>query len=89
MRTGDDGRATILTRPRTDTSWRAGAGRLDWVEGDSSGVHRVDNLPPGEPVVLPAGAPRPRIKLPAQPHAVGAGPNADQSPGSPTGSGAR
>jgi hypothetical protein len=39
-------------------------------------VHRVDNLPPGEPVVLPAAAPRPRIKLPAQPHAVGAGPNA-------------
>jgi hypothetical protein len=76
VRTGDDGRATILTRPRTDTRWRARATRLDWVEGDASGVHRVDNLPPGEPVVLPAAAPSPRIKLPAQPHAVGAGPNA-------------
>ena len=76
VRTGNDGQATFLTRPRTDTSWRAEAGRLDWVEGASSDVHRVDNLPPGEPVVLPDGAPRPRITLPAQPHAVGAGPNA-------------
>jgi hypothetical protein len=76
VRTGDDGRATIRTRPRTDTRWRAKAGRLDWVEGDRSGVHVVDNLPPGAPVVLPAGAPRPRVKVPAQPHAVGAGPNA-------------
>ena len=76
VRTGDDGRATILTRPRTDTRWRARAVRLDWAEGDRSGVHRVDNLPPGTPVDLPARAPRPRIKLPAQRHAVGAGPNA-------------
>jgi hypothetical protein len=76
VRTGDDGRATILIRPRTDTRWRARAARLDWAEGDRSPVHRVDNLPPGVPVDLPARAPRPRIKLPSQPHAVGAGPNA-------------
>jgi 5-hydroxyisourate hydrolase-like protein (transthyretin family) len=79
VRTGDDGRAAILIRPRTDTRWRGQAARLDWVEGDRSGVHRVDNLPPGRPVVLPAGAPRPRIQLPAQPRAVGAGPNASVS----------
>ena len=75
MRTGNDGRASFLTRPGPTRARRAG--RLDWVEGATSDVHRVDNLPPGEPVVLPDEAPRPRITLPAQPHAVGAGPNAD------------
>jgi hypothetical protein len=38
-------------------------------------VHRVDNLPPRRPVVLPAGAPRPRITLPPQRRAVGQSPN--------------
>jgi 5-hydroxyisourate hydrolase-like protein (transthyretin family) len=76
LRTGKDGRASISVRPRTDTSWRAQAPRLDWVSGDTSGVHHIDNLPPGNPVRLPSAAPRPRINLPDQPHAVGAGPNA-------------
>jgi hypothetical protein len=80
LRTGDDGRAQLTTRPRVDTSWRAQARRLDWVLGDTSGVHRINNLPPGVPVRLPSGAPRPRINLPDQRHAVGAGPNASIRP---------
>ena len=75
LRTGADGRAHITARPRVDTRWRALAPRLDWVDGDTSGVHRINNLPPGVPVQLPSAAPRPRINLPDQPHAVGAGPN--------------
>ncbi len=74
--TGADGEARITVRPREDTRWRARASRLDWVDGDRSGVHTIRNRPPGVPVGLPRGAPRPRIKLPAQPHAVGAGANA-------------
>lgn len=76
VRTDADGRAEFLARPRTDSRWKAKARRLAWVSGDRSGVHRVDNLPPGEPVRLPSAAPRPRIGLPRQPHAVGAGPHA-------------
>jgi hypothetical protein len=75
-RLGDDGEATVTSRPRQDSRWRARAKRLDWVTGDRSRVHKVDNLPPGNPVRLPAGAPRPRINLPDQPHAVGGGANA-------------
>lgn len=75
LRTGPDGRAELLVRPRTDTRWRAQVVRRSWIEGDTSPVHFVDNLPPGEPVRLPADAPRPRIHLPAQAHAVGVGPN--------------
>ncbi|MGH3306584.1 MAG: M15 family metallopeptidase [Nocardioides sp.] len=79
LRTGADGRAHITTRPRVDTRWRAQVRRLDWVSGDTSGVHRINNLPPGVPVQLPRAAPRPRINLPDQRHAVGAGPNANIS----------
>ena len=61
--------------PRVDTRWRATARRLDWVEADRSPVHRIDNLPPGIPVRLPGAAPRPRVNLPDQPHAVGEGAN--------------
>jgi hypothetical protein len=74
-RTGDDGRVVVEVRPRTDTRWRAKVPRLDWVTGDRSRVHRVDNLPPGTPVSLPSAAPRPRINLPDQAHAVGEGAN--------------
>ena len=79
LRTGADGRAQMTARPRVDTSWRAQVRRLDWVFGDTSGVHRINNLPPGVPVRLPSAAPRPRINLPDQRHAVGAGPNANIS----------
>jgi hypothetical protein len=80
LRTGADGRARIATRPRVDTTWRAQVRRLDWVLGDTSNVHRVDNLPPGVPARLPKAAPSPRINLPDQRHAVGAGPNAHITP---------
>lgn len=75
-RLGADGAARITSRPRQDSRWRARARALDWVTGDRSGVHAVDNLPPGDPVRLPAGAPRPRVALPDQPHAVGEGAHA-------------
>ncbi len=54
LRTGADGRAHLTTRPRVDTAWRAEGRRLDWVFGDSSDVHRINNLPPGDPVRLRA-----------------------------------
>ncbi|NYD42732.1 M15 family metallopeptidase [Nocardioides panaciterrulae] len=71
--TDDRGQATFSARPRTDTQWRATAPRLDWVRAGRSPVHAVDNLPPGRPVALPGRAPRPRVHVPTQPHAKGAG----------------
>ena len=75
VRTGHDGTATLTVRPRRDTRYRAVVHRKSWVTGDTSPVHRVDNLPPGEPVRLPDAAPRPRRQVPTQPHAKGAGAN--------------
>jgi 5-hydroxyisourate hydrolase-like protein (transthyretin family) len=75
VRLDEDGKAELTVTPRTDTRWKAVARRLDWVTGDTSRVHRIDNLPPGVPVKLPKAAPRPRINLPDQPHAVGEGAN--------------
>lgn len=76
LRTSDDGAARVKITPRVDTRWKAhGAGQA-WVRAARSGVHAVDNVPPGEPVRLPVAAPRPRITLPAQPRAVGDGANA-------------
>jgi 5-hydroxyisourate hydrolase-like protein (transthyretin family) len=75
LTTGEDGRAALEVRPRVDTRWRAQAAALDWVEAARSTVHGVDNLPPGRPVRLPDGAPRPRLHLPSQAHAVGVGPH--------------
>jgi 5-hydroxyisourate hydrolase-like protein (transthyretin family) len=75
LTTGDDGRAQVSATPRQDSRWRARAVRRAWVEGDRSRVHRVDNLPPGEPVRLPEAAPRPRRQLPPQQRAVGEGAN--------------
>jgi hypothetical protein len=69
------GRATLAVTPRSDTRWRARAPQLSWVAADRSGVLRIDNRPPGRPVKLPKGAPKPRIKLPAQQRAVGDGAN--------------
>lgn len=75
VRTDARGRAAVTTRPRQDSRWRARAVRQPWVEGDVSGVSRIDNVPPGKPVRLPKAAPHPRRKLPAQPRAVGKGAN--------------
>ncbi len=79
VRTGSDGLAVVEVTPREDTRWRATAPRLDWATRDRSGVHRIDNLPPGSPVRLPAGAPRPRVDLPRQDRATGDGANASVS----------
>ncbi|GAA4696954.1 M15 family metallopeptidase [Nocardioides conyzicola] len=73
--TDADGRGSLRVTPRTDTHWQVRAPRLSWVQADRSTVLGIDNRPPGEPVKLPKGAPAPRIKLPAQPHAAGAGAN--------------
>lgn len=75
LRTGPGGRASFQTRPRQDSRWRARAVRLPWVKGDTSGVHRIDNVAPGKPVRLPKAAPSPRRKLPPQARAAGKGPN--------------
>jgi 5-hydroxyisourate hydrolase-like protein (transthyretin family) len=66
LETDAKGRASLAVSPRVDTRWRVTADRLPWVTGDRSRVHRLDNLPPGAPVVLPARAPEPRIALPPQ-----------------------
>lgn len=73
--TDAEGRAGVMVTPRRDTRWRVTAPRLAWVTGDRSAVLRVDNVPPGRPVRLPAAAPNPRIALPPQPPATGEGPN--------------
>ena len=73
--TGAQGKARIKVRPRVDTRWQVRAPRRDWVKGDRSPVHAIDNLPPGDPVRLPRKAPRPREKLPDQQRAVGDGAN--------------
>lgn len=76
LETGPGGRAQVVVTPREDSRWRARSPRRPWLERGTSPVHRIDNLPPGQPVALPAGAPRPRRALPPQPRAVGEGPNA-------------
>lgn len=70
VRTDATGRAAVTVRPRSDSAWYVQGLGQDWVRGDVSGVHRIDNLPPGVPVRLPADAPKPRIALPAQPRAT-------------------
>ncbi|MGZ4456478.1 MAG: M15 family metallopeptidase [Nocardioides sp.] len=73
LRTGQHGTAEVSVRPRTDTRWKAVVRATDWLDGAVSAVHQVDNLPPGTPVDLPGAAPRPRVHVPAQAHAAGAG----------------
>ncbi len=75
LRTDDRGRARITTSPRLDSRWRARAVGQDWVAGGWSDVHRVENRPPGEPVRLPAAAPRPRRSLPPQARGATDGPH--------------
>lgn len=70
VRTDASGRASFSATPRLDTAWYARGLGQDWVVGDASRAIRVDNLPPGVPVDLPAAAPAPRIALPPQPRAT-------------------
>ncbi len=76
VRFGKDGAAEVQVGPRVDTRYRAVGGKGSWWRGDRSEVHRLDNVPPGDPVSYPSDAPKPRVKLPRQPRAVGNGPNA-------------
>jgi hypothetical protein len=62
--------------PRKDSRWKAVGPAGSWWQGDTSDVHGLDNVPPGIPVDYPGASPKPRIKLPAQASAKGAGPNA-------------
>lgn len=73
--TDAEGHVQVGLRPRVDSRWRAVGSGLPWAARSYSATHRIDNLPPGVPAALPAGAPRPRIALPAQPRARGAGAN--------------
>jgi hypothetical protein len=75
LTTRADGRAHTRVSPRIDSRWRVRAPRLDWVHGDLSPVHLLDNVPPRAPIDLPAGAPEPRVKVPPQQRAVGEGAN--------------
>lgn len=71
--TNASGIADIGFAPRNDGRYRAVSTGLPWAAGSVSRLHVVDNLPPGVPVRLPAGAPRPRITLPVQPRATAPG----------------
>ncbi|MFC7493046.1 MULTISPECIES: M15 family metallopeptidase [unclassified Nocardioides] len=73
VQTDAAGEAVLDVTPRRDSRWQARAPRLDWVKGDRSRAHRVNNVPPVRPVRLPAAAPSPRVALPPQPRAVGDG----------------
>ena len=72
---GSTGRGRLTVAPRVDTRWRAVAPDRDWVWGDVSGTHYLDNVPRMAPVRLPSDAPKPRIQLPPQTRAVGSGAN--------------
>ena len=75
-RTGERGITRFRVRPREDARFRVAGLRQAWVHRAASPTHRIDNLPPGDPVALPAGAPEPRISVPPQPRPRRAGPNA-------------
>ena len=75
LTTGARGRVVVRERPRWDSRWAARVRPGTWHEGAAAPVATVDNLPAGPVVVLPADAPRPKLRLPAQPRAFEAGPN--------------
>ncbi|CUR59502.1 Ig domain protein, group 1 domain protein [metagenome] len=79
LRTDADGEASIEVRPRVDTRWKAQVAALDWASAAKTASYALDNLPPNRPVSLPKAAPSPRVKVPAQRRAVGAGANAKVS----------
>ncbi len=75
LTTGDDGRASFSVAPRQNTRWRVRGLGQAWVTGARSAAHRLVNTPPGDPVSLPAAAPRPRVRVPVQQHGQGDGAN--------------
>jgi hypothetical protein len=78
LHTGEDGTATLRVEPRVDTWWRAAGQETTTPSGvvaeATSAVRKIDNVPPHKPVVLPAGAPKPKPLAP-QRRAVGTGAN--------------
>ncbi len=83
VKTGDDGRAKFRTTPRRDSRWRAVAIRQAWVEGDRSGVHRIDNLPPGiaRPAAQGRAEPAPEAPAAGTPSAQGPARQDHRDPG--------
>lgn len=71
-----DGTGTIRRRPRHDAHWRVRTPSTRRVRAGSSAPRFVDNVPRGRVIQMPANAPHPRVKLPAQRRAVGKGLNA-------------
>jgi hypothetical protein len=57
LRFGKDGVAELRVGPRVDSRWKAVGVKGSWWRGDTSEVHVLDNVPPGDPVAYPAGAP--------------------------------
>ncbi|MFD0805188.1 M15 family metallopeptidase [Nocardioides caeni] len=74
--TNEAGWARVLLRPRVDSRFRAIGHGNAWAQRSISATHLIDNRPPGVPVRLPAGAPSPRVRLPAQARASTAGADA-------------
>ncbi|MDT0201831.1 M15 family metallopeptidase [Nocardioides sp. AE5] len=75
MASGSDGRSTWSVMIRSDSQWRAIAVGADWVEGATSTVRTLDNQPPRAPVSLSSSAPKPTVRVPAQPRSTVSGPN--------------
>jgi len=69
-----DGTASLLVRPRRDTRYELRGYGGWWWQADRD-RHRVDNVPPGQVVGVPVGAPAPRVRVAPQRRAVGAGAN--------------
>lgn len=80
VRTGPDGVARSSLLLRHDYSVRAVSLAVPRLRSGASTTRHFDNRPPGTPVVLPKGASRPRLTLPAQPRARRAAADATISP---------
>jgi hypothetical protein len=75
-----DGQASFTVAAGKGRVWRVRGTGGEWYRAATSNRHRVTLLPFGTPVRLPAGAPAPRVRLPAQPAASGVGLNAVVTP---------
>lgn len=63
------GKRTIGLTPRKDGRYRLVTAQTESLLSRTSASRKFDNRPPGKPVVLPKGASRPTVRLPAQPRA--------------------